>query len=765
MQSIPSESQNIINFLNINNISEIFNLFPLGIFLYKYEQPDKLYLLFGNKTAEKKLKINIQELIGKEFSEIWTEAEKYNLKTKFLSVFHTNDSFVLDQVEYYDKNVIGLFKIFLLKIGTDKLCVIFDNLYNQKISNENLERLEEKFKLLIENSFDAIYLMEGRHYAYVNPEFINITGYTLEELTDPNFDFSQLLTEKSKSIVEQRYQARLRGEQIPNRYITQIRSKNGEIKDIELTTVSLSEAGKVVVMGIMRDITDRIKNEIELKEAKETFLGIINSLNEAVYILDKDYQFLYVNKAAEKMYGFKFEDFIGKTPKFVSAENKNDLNQVEFLMDKAFNGEPQLFEFWGRRADGSIFPKSVSLTQGYFFGEKVIIATARDITLNKIVEEELIKAKEKAEESDRLKSAFLSNMSHEIRTPMNGIMGFASLLAEPNLSEQERFEYVTLLNKSCQRLLKVVNDIMNISQIDSGQMQINKHIFSLGKLIRDLYEANFLAFQEKGLEFRYKIDEKLDNFLINSDEQKLFQVLNNLINNALKFTNKGIVEYGCIYVDGKLKFYVEDTGIGISDEYKEKIFDRFSQENPSITRNYEGAGLGLAICKGIVELLGGEINFISEKNKGSKFFISIPCEAIAEDALLDDKIVSAKDNSKKVILIAEDDIMNYILIERLILRNFNDVEIIAAKNGEEVLEIVKKRKDISLIFMDLKMPRIDGLEATRILRNNGFKMPIIALTAYALSGDKEKALEAGCNDYISKPINNALFFRTLKQYI
>lgn len=765
MQSISSESQNIINFLNINNITEIFNLFPFGLFIYKFEKPDKLFLLFGNKTAEKKLNLNIQDILGKEFSEIWTEAEKYDLKSKFLSVFNSSQYKELEQIEYRDKNVAGFFKIYLLKIGSDKLCVIFDNLQKLKISSEKLERLEEKFKLLIENSFDAIYLMEGRHYAHVNPEFVNITGYTIEELTDPNFDFSQLLTEKSKTIIEQRYQARLHGEQVPSRYITQIKSKTGEIKDIEITTVSLSGTGKVVVMGIMRDITDRIRNETVLRKAKETFLGIINSLNEAVYIINKDGQFIFVNKAAERIYGYKFEDFIGETPDFVSAINKNDLNQVKILIEKAYNGEDQQFEFWVKRADGSIFPKSVNLTQGFYFGEKVVIATARDITNNKIIEEELIKAKEKAEESDRLKSAFLANMSHEIRTPMNGIMGFANLLSEPNLSEHERFEYIEMLNKSCQRLLMTVNEVLDIAQIDSGQVNLNKHIFSIGKLLRDLYEVNYLKFKDKNIDFKFKIDESLDNQLINSDEEKLFKIMSHLISNSYKFTHNGSVEFGCLQKGNFLEFYVEDTGIGISDDFQDKIFERFAQENPSITRRYEGTGLGLSICKGLVHLLGGEINFKSEKNKGSKFFFTIPFEKIKEEAIISNEFIESVKSNKKVILVAEDDFMNYVLIEKLINRNFENVEIISAKNGEEVLKLVEKRNDISLILMDIKMPRIDGLEATRILRQKGIKVPIIAITAYALSGDKDKALEAGCNDYVSKPIDNSIFLKVIKQFV
>jgi PAS domain S-box-containing protein len=747
---------NIAQILNSDNIADFLEFLPYGILIYKFDKPDILGLIYSNKLASEILQIDCEKLIGKDFSDIWKYSEVADLKEKFLSVFKTESIRELDDVNFLINGFTGILKIKLFKFENDKLCVVFEDLHIQKQTKEKLEKLNEKFEQLIENSYDAIYVMEGRRYSYVNPQFVNLLGYTIEEVTSPDFDFSVLLTEKSKEIVEQRYKARLRGEYVPNKYQTQLLSKFGEVKEVEISTVSLSSGGEVAVMGIIHDITDRVRLETELTNSVETYLGIINCLNEAVYILNREHQFIFVNKAAERFYDYSFEDFIGKTPEFLSAEGKNDLEGVKNLINFAFEGQSQQFEFWGKRADGRIFPKSVVLSKGLYFGEEVVVATARDITVNKILEEELVKAKEKAEESNKLKTAFISNLSHEIRTPLNGILGFASLLSEPNLSEKEKLEYISLLNKSSERLLHTVNDIIELSQIETGQIEMNFSSFSLGNLIITIYEAYIIKFKEKKIELKYNIDYELENSIFHTDERKLYAIFDKLINNALKFTNKGYVEFGCWKKGNSVEFYVEDTGIGISEEHQDKIFEAFVQEDPTFTRNYEGAGVGLSIAKGFVEALGGKIYLNSVKGKGSRFYFVIPFEKLELiDKNIDDVNLetSNEDVSKRKVLIADDDLTNITQLEKVLLNNFHDIEIVKAVSGDEVLEKTKTTNNLALILLDIKLPKIDGIKAAKILKESGYNIPIIFITASTSLEDKKKASEVGYYDYILKPID------------
>ncbi|MCX8055051.1 MAG: PAS domain S-box protein [Ignavibacteria bacterium] len=746
---------NIANIFNSKNFADFLEFLPYGILIYQFTEPETLELIYSNKLASEILQIDCEKLIGKDFNYIWKYSDFPELKEKFLSVFKIESIRELDDIHYFINGFKGIFKIKLFKFENNKLCVIFEDLHKQKQIKEKLEKLNEKFEQLIENSYDAIYILEGRRYSYVNPQFINLLGYTLEEVTSPDFDFTVLLTEKSKEIVEQRFKARLRGEYVPNKYQTQLLSKFGEIKEVEISTVSLSTAGEVAVMGIIHDITDRIRLETELVNSLETYVGIINSLNEAVYILNKEHKFIFVNKAAERFYGYKSEEIIGKTPEFLSAEGKNDLEGVKNLINFAFEGQSQQFEFWGKRADGRIFPKSVVLSKGLFFGEEVVIAAARDITVNKILEEEIVKAKEKAEENNRLKSAFIANLSHEIRTPLNGIIGFANLLSEPNLSDKEKLEYTSLLNKSSERLLKTVNDIIELSKIETGQVEISYTAFSLSSIIIELYESYIIKFKEKEIELKYFIDKELENIIIHSDERKLCTILDKLISNALKFTIKGHVEFGCWKKGSIIEFFVEDTGIGISEEHQEKIFDAFVQEDSTFTRSYEGAGIGLTIAKGLVESIGGKMHLKSTKGKGSRFYFTIPFEKLSLSDIGQEKNleISEDNTSKRKVLVADDDLTNITLLEKILLNNFHDIEIVKAMSGDEVVEKAKSAKNLVLILLDIKMPNIDGIKAAKILQENGYKVPIIFITASTSLEDKEKASEVDYYDYILKPID------------
>ncbi len=385
---------------------------------------------------------------------------------------------------------------------------------------------------------------------------------------------------------------------------------------------------------------------------------------------------------------------------------------------------------------------------------------------------ELGKAKEKAEESDKLKTAFLQNMSHEIRTPLNGIIGFSGLLNSENLSKEDIKDFTAMISQSGQRLIEIVNNVLDISKIQIGQVQIEKKPILINAIFSDLLTFFSRFAEEKGIVLRYhNLNDKYRT--IYSDETKLNQILTNLINNAIKFTKSGSIDFGYEIKDNFIQLYVKDTGTGIPPEFYDRIFDRFTQADLSITRGYEGAGLGLAICKGLVELLGGKIWLESELNKGTTFFFTLPhtddtdieLNSRAESIILDSPQNSTDlvNQTKGKILIAEDDRISFQYLNKL-LENA-DITVIHAEDGSQAVELVKDNPDIDLILMDIRMPVMDGMEATKLIKQIRPDLPIIAQTAYAFSEEKERILASGCDEYLSKPIKNDKLQRLIDRYL
>lgn len=382
-----------------------------------------------------------------------------------------------------------------------------------------------------------------------------------------------------------------------------------------------------------------------------------------------------------------------------------------------------------------------------------IIASQIGLFIGRVKQNEDLKiAKEKAEESDRLKSAFLANMSHEIRTPMNGILGFTELLKDPNLSREERENYIQIIMKSGQRMLDTVNDIIEISKIEAGLSEIALSDFNLNDELQDLY--HFFHRETSNKQIALILNSSNHHLHIRSDRNKLLSILTNLIKNAIKFTNRGKIEITVNQVDKWIHFAVLDTGMGIPKDKLEAIFNRFEQGDMAITRGYEGTGLGLAITKAYVELLGGSIQVTSSRGAGSVFTFSIPYNpAEPIEPRVPEKVEqNLSDNQQNLkILIAEDDQISFQYMQMLL----KPVEctILRAMTGKDVVRLYAEHaSSIDLILMDIKMPEMDGYTATQEIRKINSSVPIIAQTAYSLAGDMEKAIQSGCNYYLSKPL-------------
>jgi len=379
---------------------------------------------------------------------------------------------------------------------------------------------------------------------------------------------------------------------------------------------------------------------------------------------------------------------------------------------------------------------------------------------------ELFKAKEHAEESDRLKSAFLANMSHEIRTPMNGILGFADLLKTPNISGKKQQKYLRVIERSGARMLNIINDIISISKIESGVMEVNLEESNINEQMEYIYTFFKPEAEAKGITLLFENSLPLKEAIVKTDREKLFAILTNLVKNAIKYSNRGSIELGYTKKGKQLEFYVKDTGIGIDNDRQEAIFERFIQADISDKKALQGAGLGLSISKAYVEMLGGKLWVESKKGKGSIFYFTLSCDVETKGknvGIIDNTDRELETPLKKLnILIVEDDETSSWLLGHM-LENLGE-EFLYAENGLEAVEICRNNPDIDLILMDMKMPVMNGYEATRQIRQFNKKSFIIAQTAFAFVGDREKAIGAGCNDYISKPINKAELLALIQKY-
>lgn len=380
-------------------------------------------------------------------------------------------------------------------------------------------------------------------------------------------------------------------------------------------------------------------------------------------------------------------------------------------------------------------------------------------------ENELIAAKEKAEESDRLKSAFLTNMSHEIRTPMNGILGFTSLLQNPNLTGEKQQQYIEIIQNSGKRMLNTMNDLIEISSLETGQINVKLEPVDICHEIKLLCDEFQRDAEQKGLTLIHEKCLPDNHSEIITDKTKLISIVNNLLQNALKYTDKGSIIIGCDKGEGYFSCFVKDTGIGIPRNRQQAIFNRFEQADIEDTRAFEGSGLGLAISKAYIEMLDGKIWVESKEGAGSTFYIQIPLNANEPEKPKSEKVKPEirheQSRIKPKILIAEDDETSLYHLSYVLTNHAR--EIIHARNGKQAVELCKQHPDIDLILLDIKMPVLNGYDAARLIRDFNKKTAIIAQTAYALSGDREKALAAGCNDYISKPINNKLLLEKIEK--
>ena len=543
----------------------------------------------------------------------------------------------------------------------------------------------------------------------------------------------------------------------------------GKINWISTSKIPLrNNEGEITgLVGIGHDITERKILEMNLSTATEIAkLGYWEyDVKSGDFIFDDHYYRLIHGSSAEKQGGntMNAEEFARR------LVHPDDSKMVVASLNEAINSpipeylgqtEARVFRDNGDVTNVMVQFKAVKDRTGQTIK---IVGINQDITEQKRFEQELMRAKEKAEESDRLKSAFLANMSHEIRTPMNGILGFTELLKAPELTGEKQQRFINIIEKSGARMLNIINDIISISRIESGEVQLSITHVNIDELAKDIVDFFKPEAEKKVLGLSYKNIFPENQTSTKTDKEKVYAVLANLVKNAIKFTETGSIEIGAEKKGKFIEFFVKDTGSGVPQEQQEIIFERFRQGSESTNRNYEGAGLGLAISKAYVKLLGGEIWIERNIDQGAIFYFTIPYPDVIKEkeqlkAMPEEVILN---HGKLKILIAEDDEASQMLLEIIISPLAS--ESFYAYTGKEAVELCRKHPEIDLVLMDIDMPGMNGYEATRQIRKFNKEVIIFAQTAYGLSGDQDKALKAGCNDYISKPIDRRALLKMIEK--
>ena len=521
-------------------------------------------------------------------------------------------------------------------------------------------------------------------------------------------------------------------------------------------------------------IPDRIvimhENITERRQAESLLNDIIDKNPMSIQIVDKNGFTIRGNPAYIQLFGALppanfsiFDDLERKSPEMEKLILRAKNGEVVHLPDIYFNAHDVVPEahdipLWIRAL---LFPLKESGNKPERF-----VFMHENITERKKAEQELIKAKEHAEESDHLKSAFLANMSHEIRTPMNGILGFADLLKDSRLSGEEQQEYISIIERSGARMLNIINDIIDISKIEAGLMKLDIRESNINVQIEYIYTFFKPEAEAKGIKLTFNNSLPAKEANLTTDREKFYAILTNLVKNAIKYTEKGEIELGYYKKGETIEFYVTDTGIGIPKNRQSAIFERFIQADITDNMARQGAGLGLSISNAYVKMLGGKIWIESEEGIGSTFYFTLPYNTEPEERKAAERTIQAqeeKDHIKNLkILIVEDDETSEKLIS--IAVNEFSKEIMEARSGSEAVEVCRSNPDLDLILMDIQIPVMNGYEATRQIRQFNKDVIIIAQTAYALHGDKEESIKAGCNDYISKPIKKDELVSLIQKY-
>jgi PAS domain S-box-containing protein len=621
--------------------------------------------------------------------------------------------------------------------------------------------LEQNLLLLSNKLSFGVYRssVEGQIF-YANNAMVKMLEYnSFEELSSNNASSFYVDPEARLQKIEDLKSAGV------NTFETKLKTSRGReiwVKDVSKAVFG-SDNQILFIEGIWEDITEKKERAKELTEKTEFLNELIENVSQGIGLITPDYMVSFCNKSFAALFGVTPDKIQGNTILiYIGAVNmlifENELDER-----KATSFEIMLNHL-GKEKYIQVMSKPRYTADGEYAGA---FLTMLDVTGRVTMENELIKARDKACEADQLKTTFLTNLSHEIRTPMNGVIGFATMLKNESLPEAKRHQYLDIMLSRSKHMMDLLNNIIDITKIEQGHLQATPANISVNDLILNLSHSfkNEIDESRKPIKISSIIDLPADIGEVWVESYYLQQILTHLFDNALKFTNEGFIEINCSLDNSsnQLQFAVKDSGIGVAKAHQRIIFERFRQVDESFTRQYGGMGLGLAICKGLVEHIGGKIWVESDGINGSTFFFTIPftkSEVLPKKRPLPKSVASFVGHS---VLVVEDDPASYEYVKE-VLSNAG-CRVIHAANGSEAMRIISTQKKFDLVLLDIQLPEMNGYEVAGAIRNCFPEVPIIAQTAHALSEDRKKCLASGCNEYLTKPIMYDVLLNMVSRYL
>lgn len=712
---------------------------------------DEEYRLYRNKPLEE------SERRKRYFDEVVRARERREWEEKIIAP---------DGVVQYHLRILN--PVFDKDGNFDIMIIYGFDITERRLIEEQVKLSESRYRSIFDNSQAIIctHDMDGR-IIEINKTAINLLGYSYEELVGSQL--SAIIPEEKRADFDNVYMRDI------SRYgksggIMVVMSKEGRKLYLIYQNFRVDNEGeRSFVTAFAQDITLRIEAERALKKSEEKYRGIIENMNLGLIEVDNTETIIYANHSFCEMSGYESDELIGRSAPSIFLKGDNQEVAVE-TNHRRRQGQSDAYEVKVKNKRGElkwwlISGAPVIESDGSFAGS---IGIHLDITRQKNLEDELRKAKSDAEYSAHAKELFLANMSHEIRTPMNAILGIGRLMSKTTLSAQQRF-YLDTIQNAANNLLVIINDLLDFSKIEAGKIAFEYIGFNLKELLAHAVSVLRHRAEEKGLALRFECEEGVAPVLI-GDPYRINQVLLNLLGNSIKFTEQGAVTVSCRLAKDdtqtqRISFKVQDTGIGMGEDFLKHLFDKFTQEDESVTRKFGGTGLGMSITKQLVELMGGNIKVDSRKHEGTviSFDISFP-KGYGNDlpeittAEVDTQILKGKR-----ILLVEDNDMNR-LLARTVLAQYG-AEVLEANDGSAAIARLEQ-ESYDLILMDVQMPVKDGLETTRHIRSHiDTSVPIIALTANAFKQEEEKCLQAGMNDFISKPFEEDKMVQLVAQWL
>jgi two-component system sensor histidine kinase/response regulator len=652
--------------------------------------------------------------------------------------------------------------------GVYRINGVVRDITERRRMEDALRESEEKHRTLVEHSLQGLAVVQDFQIVFVNTASAEITGYSIDELISLGPDeVRSLVHTDDQKFVWKRFQDRLDGKSVSPRYEYRLNRKDGRIRWVEMFASRIDYRGKPAIQAALVDITERKHAEEALRETNARLETLIQAIPDVVYVKDVQGCNLVVNKAYEELVTLQQAQIVGKTDEEVlppSLTHQCQLSDDEVMSKR----EPiRCEEHFTHEDDQRIFFETIKAPLYDDAGKLLgLVGVSRDITERKRVEENLKNAKKEAEEANRLKSEFLANMSHEIRTPMNAIIGMTDITLDTDLNDEQR-DYLTTVKHSARALLELLNDILDLSKIEADRIELETIDFDLRVTVEGVLDTLAPKASAKELELACMIHQKVPSFL-RGDPGRLRQILVNLVGNAIKFTEEGEVVIGVELAEGtddsaSLLFSVTDTGIGIPKDKQTKIFESFTQADGSTTRKYGGSGLGLSICKRLVNLMGGEIGLESEPDNGSRFWFTATLEKQKEPK--EDLPSISPDIKGMRILVVDDNKTNRTILVKMLESFGCSAE--AVERGTEALRALKRaahgEKLFDLVLLDMQMPGMDGEETLRaIKRHSEIKdVMVIILTSLGIRGDAARLQALGCAGYLVKPIKQSELFDTM----